>query len=171
MAEVVTFWWHPEEEVEFIDFLETLGPTMAMPFDRASSKDDLSPRPIRESLNRVESLFVTRRQDALACVVRAFEIDGETFFRVSDMESCVIGYDRARFSSDGALSPGNLNFYRQYPNTTVTGFVEKSKDFVDWARKVLKWVRKSASERVLDLRGSKRIKTAVQEGSIKLAHY
>lgn len=170
MADVMTFWCHPDEETAFLDFLESEA-TLGAPGDKVPSRDLLEPVPIRKLLgNNPPSVFLLNAQYADADKIVIFE-DPEGGYRVSDMESCVVGYERARFLDDGSLMRANLYFYRRYPNPSADSFIEKPTGFVKWAKKVLGWIGKATPKKVRDRRASEQIWQAVDRGLVNLAPY
>jgi hypothetical protein len=172
MADVMTFWWHPDEEAAFLDFLESEKTPLAVPWDKVLSRELLVPVPVRNVLgNNLSSVFLLDSQHAEKLVISFFEDPDGGYYRVSDMESCVVGYDRARFLADGSLMTANLYFYRRYPNATADALVEKPAEFIKWAKKVMGWVGKATPRKVRDRRGSERIALAVDHGLVQLAPY
>ena len=59
MADAVTYWRFPEEEPEFIRFLESLGPVVGLPKGKVADKSQLQLRPMETLLAEgVESMLL-----------------------------------------------------------------------------------------------------------------
>jgi len=181
MRAVVTFWWFPDEEAAFLDYLESTGHVVALPFQAVKDQHEVAPRPVAEVVagSDPQELFFGLEEHVRHAVIIRLEgfangIKVEIpHFRVSDMKSCVIGYDRGRFIEGGKMTPSNLYAYWDYPDEKGTVLKHKPADFVMWAKKVLRWVYKATPEwhEYKTYRVSKRVKAAIQEGKINIVPY
>jgi hypothetical protein len=179
MQAVVTFWWFRDEEESFLAFLEEAGQVMALPFRGTPKKDELKPRPLKEYIINDDPqqlfFFLTgNNQDIVIEPIESFE-DGKTLecFRVVDMKSCVIGYDRGRVISSSKLTASNLYAYWAYPNASGVSMVAKSDGFVTWAKKVFSRVYKMTPDwhQYKNYRVSKRVKDAILNEGLQIAPY
>ena len=104
-----------------------------------------------------------------------FAANGEAVerFRVADMPSPVIGYQRGREISPGKLTPSNLYAYWEFPATTHSSMVAKPEEFVSWAKKVFQWVYKATPcwHEYKSYRVSKRVKESILDEGLEIVPY
>src|SRR5436305_12954309 len=100
---------------------------MAVPFLAVDARDKLIPRPIRECVCEEDRLFIGLEAFITKAVIVPIDrpgMDENTgCFRVSDMESCVVGYDRGRLDATGTLTASNLYGYLAYPTDAADAMV------------------------------------------------
>jgi hypothetical protein len=179
MASTVTFWWLPDEEETFLTFLETTGEVLASPFAGAQKKEELIARPVREyitDLHPHQCFFFSAEFSDELIIEPCKCIEGDKTverFRVVDMKSCVIGYDRGKDLGSGKLTASNLYAYWDYPNASGTSLIRKPERFTRWAKKVFSWVHKSTPEWHMykNYHVSKRVKEAILNGGLQIVPY
>jgi hypothetical protein len=177
MPSTVTFWWFPEEENAFLDFLDTTGSVLALPFCGAKKKEDLIPCPIRDYIATVNprQCFLFLTDFANEIVITSFNqvIDNEMpveKFRISDMRSSVLGYDRGVVAAPNRLTASNLYAYWEFPDPGGKVLTRKSEAFSSWGKRVMKWVLKATPEwhTYKNYRVSKRVKNAILDNRLEI---
>lgn len=179
MRTVHTFWWHPEEETDFLRFLEGTGYVVALPFDEKKDPQELTSLPIVDFLSQSNpsDLFFALEEHARKLVITSFEktVDEQSIqvFRVSSIESCVIDYERCQLTNYRKLTPVNFCAYWDYPDMQLNKMIKKPPEFVAWGKKVMRWIHKLGSVELLpyDLRMTKRVKEEVLDGKLELVKY
>lgn len=150
----------PDEEPAFLAYLAKSGDVWA----RATRDDMRTPRfapaPIIEFIRDFSTvltdearnenphaatvdLYIGLRADVMnpvASTAPGAEHD------VGIMESCLVGYKRGMFYAGGELAQSNLYFYRSFFRGEAS--VIKPTVFLEWAGKVLAWVRRHTPEKV-----------------------
>jgi hypothetical protein len=178
MASTVTFWWFPDEEEAFLEFLERTGQVLALPFAATETKDGLVPRPFREYITAADphQCFLLLA-DVAELIIEPFKVvESGTAVercRVVDMKSCVVGYDRGKLLGSDKLTASNLYTYWDYPNPSGSSLVRKPEEFIRWAKNVLGWVHKATPEwhQYRNYRVSKRVKEAILNDGLQIVTY
>lgn len=169
---VLRFWWLPEEERKFIDFLEKTGQVVAYPGGAFWTKEELSPKPIRKYIeeNAPDQLKLSILGAFPEPVIISTGRTSEPHLHISYSRSCIIVYDRVRFKSEDTLAAGNLCANTYY--VIDEKWAEKPIEFTKWVDRVFRWVRRATSEKYgkYNYRVSKRVMEAIQKG-LKLTEY
>jgi hypothetical protein len=170
---VIGFFWFPDEEASFLDFLDTTGSILALPFERLADSKLATPKPLREFilLQDPTQLFLTPSSLEPEVVVSRFMLNESEVFRVDDMNSPVLGYQRARTDAAGVLHMGNLYGYWDYPSEDASGMLMKSPEFVQWGKAVVSKVRRMTPKwhQYKNYRASDRVKEALLSGSLQVS--
>jgi hypothetical protein len=175
MPTVVTYWQLPYDERDFLAFVESTGPVVAVPTHWAKGSEEFIPEPLSAFIQRHDpDQLLLGLEGHVQAAVQAREIDGTLVFGVPHMKSCVVSYGRGRLRG-GKLAQSNLSAYSQYPSQDASQLLDKDQEFVTWAKKVLNWVRKATPERVecngYPYRATKRVADAVREGKVEVVLY
>jgi hypothetical protein len=149
MPSVLTFWQLPEEEAAFIEYLQTTGNVLALPSRWVKTREELSPQPIRAYLETHDppqiSFGLEQHLKDISPEPRIYE--GESgFMQPSEMEFCLIGYNRPRFRRNTELGQSNLAAYWQRLDPEARILVEKPPEFVRWGKAVFAWLRRHTPE-------------------------
>jgi hypothetical protein len=176
MPAVITFWQLPDEEKEFLDFLESTGHVVAIPVHWVKDRADLSPQPIRNFIEKhdPDRLYFGLESQLADVDIQPSEYEGEWGYKgPSGADACLIGYDRPKFRSGTKLVQSNLAAYWTCLDETQSTMVDKTEDFVRWGKKVFGWVRKHTPEwhGNKGYRATKRVKDSIEEGSIEVVSY
>lgn len=144
MASVFTYWQLPEEEAEFLDFLDSTGIVVAYPNHGVKTPQEADPQPIRVFWAKNAPLRCMLGLDSnKASTVLEFKSQGdEQFYSVSLMNSCVIGYSRPNFRNGNHLGQSNLAAYLQYSDGS-----KKPDWFWKWTNQVFRWAKKKAADK------------------------
>src|SRR4051794_9559054 len=102
-----SFWWLPEDEAAFAEYLAA-GNTFAIMLGCAATEDAFQALPIRQFLaaGNPSELLIGPERFASAPVVHFFAKagpEGLPSYCVSESTSCLLGYRRARFRGPGEL--------------------------------------------------------------------
>jgi hypothetical protein len=176
MAAVVTYWQLPEDEKDFLSFLQGTGNVLALPDRWVSSREELAPRPIPAFVDQYDPNQLLFGLDSHVTTLRIEEhrVDGAPRFALPHMEPCVIAYGRGRLC-DGKLAQSNLSAYWSYPSRVGLGLVKKDPEFVAWARHVMGWVRRATPKRLIcngyPYRATSRAANEVAGGRVQLVLY
>jgi hypothetical protein len=144
MPTVVTFWRLPEEETPFLDYLENSGAVLGVATQKNPSRDALKALPLREAFQddpSVVLLLLAEHRDLLHIV--PFQQDGAIWYGVHAMKSPVIDYARGKWRGTSRLGQSNAAFYSDYPDESGKRMIAHPAEYVDWAKGVAKWLRKS----------------------------
>ncbi|MDX1964707.1 MAG: hypothetical protein SFX18_16275 [Pirellulales bacterium] len=173
MASVVTFWQLPDEEQRFFDYMESTGEVVAITTLRVYEQSEIAPIPIRQFVanNNSMQLYIGLKTLIVANGIDTFIIKGQTRYGLESMKSNVIGYDRPVFL-EGKLAQSNLFYYNSYPDIAKNSMISKDRLFLNWAKKILNWMRRNTPEKVMyngfPYRATKAVKDAVSQGKIDL---
>lgn len=176
MPSVVTYWQLSEDERDFLDFLQSTGPILALPAHWAESKNDLIPQPISVLIERddPDQLVFGPDEHMSNATIERREVGGSTYFGINQMKSCVACYRRGKLRN-GKLAQSNLSAYLEYPTEDASKLVKKDPVFVRWVRRVTAWVREVTPERVerngYHYRATTRVKAAVGDGLLEAVLY
>jgi hypothetical protein len=146
MAAVLTFYQLPDEEETFLDYVESTGKIIAVPFEIARTRSDFTPLPLRECLNRFNPnkvAFGLEEHSELIKIGAYFDKQGE-YFTVSLMTSPLISYTRSRWRAPQQLGMSNLAAYWSYPNESATAMLDHPGEFIKWAKKIFRKGREIA---------------------------
>jgi len=174
MPSVVTYWQFPEDELEFLAYLEKTGMVMAVPSARKKNRADAMPEPIRSFIERHGPDGLDFGIGDLEQMITTHRYGDEVLFWVPLMDSDVISYSRGRLR-DGKIAQSNLCVYWHYADDETKQLVSKDLDFIKWSRSILNWVRKKTPEKVecngYPYRATKRVKDAVCQGLVQAVLY
>jgi hypothetical protein len=174
MAGVVGYWQLPEEERQFLAFVEGTGDILAVPTYWAETRAEMAPERITSFIDRLDPGDLYFGPSELQWDIEARHFGDKLLFGVSQMMSCVVGYDRGRLR-DGEITLSNLSVYWDYPSKDGSQIVRKSELFVKWSKRILDWVRRRTTERVecngYPYRATKRVKDAVNNGKLRAVLY
>ncbi len=164
MAMVLTFWRFPEEETALLQYLRTTGEIVVFRSGRIPDPRDVSPRSL-DDIARGDPHEVLL---GLAEHARELHVDehrdGEArYFVVNLMHSPVIAYKRGKIRASGKLGGCNLAAYTSFPSDDH--IVDKSGEFIKWAKKVYRWVRAETSVQISKgWRATSAVAAAMQKG-------
>ena len=172
MAAVLTFWWMPDEESDFLRLLAGQD-VVAYPVG-ATESAILRPIDVDDMIraHNPKDLWLT-----LPAFVKSVRVDFQKLspphrsgYAVSGMHSTVIGYQRGRFLDDKRLSSSNLHAYWSYPDDAATTMIQKPEAFCKWARKVFAWVRRRTPDwhEYRRYRVSSTVKSAIAAGQRRI---
>lgn len=154
MSVVRTFWHLPEDELEFLDAFERLGPTLAVPWvdpKACAPRALLVPLPLKRLIEvqdpgRLLILPVAwvehlvRNQGA--------HPDGREWHCISAEESCVIAYERVRLDPERRrLAASHLSAWWK-ERERQDDPADKPIEFINWARHMFRWIRRNTPGRV-----------------------
>jgi hypothetical protein len=172
VPKALTFWQTPDEETEFLDFLDTTGVVVAYPSHWVQTGTEVLPLPVRAFLLEKQPrqvLLGLERADADAII--SPQVDGtRPYLSVDFMSSCLIAYSRAHFEPDGRLGKANLSTYLDF--LAGTEIKRKPVWFQSWVKKVFTWARKHANKKCVlhgfEYPATPLVKKLVEEKRIEL---
>lgn len=177
MLSFVTYWQlPPEDENEFLDFLQSTGTILSLPAHWAETKEELVPQPIATFIERhdPDQVLFGIEEHVLHEAPEVREFNGNIRFGIPVMKSRIITYRRGKIR-EGKLAQSNISAYLDYPAEDASRLILKSTDFVGWVKKVIDWTKKATSERIErnghGYRATARAKTAVCEGKLEAVLY
>jgi hypothetical protein len=138
MGRQINFYWHGEDETEFLTMVRAAGGVLLSYFSPTNA-----PNPITAVPNRnVPGWFRLVLWNASKCSApRITSTDKPTVFAVDTTRSEVIELSRS-FERDGVLERGRIwaeiNLWPSSPNEPV---IEKSASFISWYRSLERWIR------------------------------
>lgn len=176
MNTVVSFWQLPDDEKEFLAFLQGTGTILALPDRWVERKEELLPQPIVPFIEEQDphQLLFGLEEHFLGMIVEEHAVEDGTRFALPYMEPCVIAYRRGRMHN-GKWGLSTLSAYLDFPSPDASKLIAKDQGFVRWAEKVMAWARRATPERIkcngYPYRASRRMKKAVSEGEVEVALY
>ncbi len=172
MPSVVTFWQFPEEEQQFIEFLNGTGCVVAFPSGPVETESELVPQPLNDYISRYDpdQLLFGLEDFAEKRIVKQVEFEGQPRFCVTSMDSCLVGYRRGNFRDGNKLGQFNLAAYWTRLSDDGKSLVNKDRTFKKWAEKVFSWVREATPEwhQFKTYRVTRRVKEALLKGEIEI---
>jgi hypothetical protein len=176
MPAVVGFWQLPEDENEFLVFLQGTGTVLALPDRSVDTKEELVPQPIAAFLERhnPNQLLFGLERHVRVIRVEEYSAEGRLRFVCPYMEPCVIAYSRGRLLGR-KLAMSNLSAYWNYRSADRPSSVENDPEFVRWGKKVMAWVRRATPEHVEcnghPYRATPQVQKAASEGQLEVVLY
>jgi hypothetical protein len=142
---VFTFWQLPEEEGDFLDYLESTGPVVACPNHWVSTEAEASPADLRPYLAKYDpdtvKLGLSSHLEEVV-IQKITEKDKPVMFSTDLMTSSLVGYTRGRITGAGQLERTILAAYLDLPEE---GGTLKPAWFRRWVKKIFAWVKRRAS--------------------------
>jgi hypothetical protein len=145
MSASVKYWRLPEEEREFIEYLNSIEPTVALIPDIFLNLEDPEWEPLEQAFARDASryLITPARFVSQARVLKVNGANGNEF-KVDVVASPVLFYYRGRMIAPNRLSSTALSADWSYLTEDQRTMEDKPADFVRWAKRVMQWVRRVA---------------------------
>jgi len=146
MAAVLSFYQLPEEEENFLKYVEGSGKILAVPSLPMRSREDLRPLPFHEFIHRFDPdvVYFGLEEHANLIVVSPYLDEQGEFVTVNNMRSPLVHYRRPRWRDPKRLTMSNLVAYWSYPDEKKTAMLDQPREFVKWAKKIYQQVRKIA---------------------------
>jgi hypothetical protein len=110
----------------------------------SATPEAFAPKPVRDAMKHesdVVLLLLAEHRRLLKVV--PFQQDGATWYGIHAMKSPVISYLRGKWVAPNGLGQSNISAYTEYPDERGTRLIQHPESFVDWAKRVAQWVRKS----------------------------
>jgi len=176
MPSVVTFWWLPPDEDEFLEYLSGTGEVVALPADCVKSKALLVPKPYKSYIHEhgPTQLLLALQEHVVDCKIDVLSQGQDGVYNISDLESPVLAYQRGELQ-DRRLGQSNISAYWSFPSQDAAAMIPKHHTFVKWGKKVLSWIRRSTDDKVecngFSYRSSRRAKQAVVQGKLHAVLY
>jgi hypothetical protein len=176
MRTVAAWWWFPDEEADFINYLESTGEVVAYLRDDFENVEEIKHSPLRQVIecDTVRNVCLCLKEQAERIVVAPLHpIDNKPRFGIYTSQSEVLGYDRVYYKDSNVLCLGHLHAYWAFVNDEASGYVNKDPAFVKWGKRVFQWIRRKTPEwhQYKSYRATKRVKESVDMGSLQLAAY
>ena len=149
MASVVTYWRLPDEEGQFLDYLEKTGDIQACVHGSVSRRDGLRPRPLRDLLqtDEFEDILFGPQEFMAQSWIDSVVHEGRTLYSRSYRQGPLICYTRGGFRTPQQLAQSNLCFVSSCwvsdgANPDLDHSQPQPPEFLAWAKNVLSWVRR-----------------------------
>src|SRR5260370_41031597 len=113
MPAVVTYWQLPDDDKDFLDFVQTTGTVLALPDRWVKRKEELALQPMVSYFQLHDRGQFSLEKHVLQISIDEHETSDGLRFGVPVMEPCVIAYERGRFLN-GKLTLPNLSAYWDY---------------------------------------------------------
>jgi hypothetical protein len=150
-----TFWQLPEEEPEFLGFLNSTGNVIAFPDYGVVSPDERKPTPLEDYLRKCSSpyhfLFGLERFADRICgkySTKFLAREGHGHHHTDVFSSWVMGYSGAQLRDLNKLSKSNLFTYFTARKTGDPDDDAKKAEFKRWVNKVFAYAKKRSPESV-----------------------
>lgn len=173
MASVHTFWWLREDELAFIEYLESFGRIVAYALPWKSSPNEVVGVPLREALLKDDlggmMLALGLRPDLVPIDCHDFPGSGKKY-NIVPSRSCVLHYSRGRLVG-GKLTRSNLSAYWQTLADGAQPLIPKDVGFVSFGKAVFLWARKRTPHEKGFYRMSSAAKNAERDGHLALVDY
>ena len=143
MASVVTFWQLPEEESAFLEYLESTGDIVGVPWSKVPDRALLEPTPLQTLISQdPDSVLLGRRELLGEMPINTFNEDGITTYAVAASKAPMLIYGRGKWRAKNKLGASNLSGDWTTVSDDGSGIIDKPEAFAKWGRKVIAWVRK-----------------------------
>lgn len=143
MASVVAFWQLPEEESAFLEYLESTGDIVGMPWSKVPARALLEPTPLQTLISRdPDSVLLGQRELLGEMPINTFNEDGSTTYAVSVSKVPMLIYRRGKWRAKNKLGGSNLSGDWTTVSDDGSRIIDKPEAFAKWGRKVMAWVRK-----------------------------
>lgn len=140
MTASVQYWRLPEEEADLVAYLQSLGPTMALPHRRVAAAADLIWKPVDEALRETDDTFLITP----AAFVSEMKVHrNERGYAASAVATSALSYSRGLIV-DQQLYSTSLGAEWSYLADDGKTTIDKPADFIRWAKKVMQWTRRVA---------------------------
>lgn len=145
MSASVKYWRLPEEERDFIDFLGSLEPTLAIAPGFHSGAGNLRWQSLEEAFASGGDSYLIAPSCFLPQMrtVHSKGTEGEGS-KISVVASPTVFYYRGRMIAPNRLSASALSADWTFLAEDGRTLEDKPAEFVRWAKKVMQWVRKQA---------------------------
>jgi hypothetical protein len=168
MAVNATFWWLPDDEAEFLSFVENEGRVIALPLElSAPVTEDLAYSP-KQLIGRDQSarMFLVLRSHLQQLEYVPYDKDGVTLFGIGAINSPVVSYKRSVLRESKTLSQASVSFYSDRLSADQKSLVAKQTEFTAWATSIVSSVRKKTPQwhKYKSYRISNRVADALEQG-------
>lgn len=121
MASVVTFWQLPEEEPLFLDYLESTGDIVGIPWCKVPDRALLEPRPLRTLISQEpDSVLVGLREVLAELPINTFNEDGSKTYAVATSKVPMLMYSRGQWQAENKLGRSNIAAdWTTFPKTSA----------------------------------------------------
>jgi hypothetical protein len=165
MAEAVTFWRFPEEEPEFVRFLESLGPVVALPKGKVTNKSQLQLRSLEELLaDGVDSLLLALPGMLGELPIRQYQDDTGQSWAVLFTDIPVLTYRRGVWRGPQQLGGTHISGSWTILSDDQSRILDQPAAYIRWGKKVLAWVRKQTPQTYNHYRVTSKVAEAIQSG-------
>ncbi len=138
MGRQINFFLHPDDQDDFDKLLKSFGDVVLLPYYHFNNKiftaADTIVRDIKKEGSRI---YLVRPEDFMD--IKLVHIEKFNYWLVDDNSLPVLHFDRSIYR-DNTIHRGRLYFQPQFVENME--WVKKSDDFVNWADKIIKTVRR-----------------------------
>jgi hypothetical protein len=167
MPAAVTFWRFPEEEEDFIRFLQSSGPVVGVPKGKVKDKSQLNPAPVADLLARNPPSVLLGLPNLLReWPIRVYHDERGESYAVLFTCVPVLTYRRGQLLAPNQLTASHISGDWTVPSEDKSKVVDQPEEFIKWGRKVLAWVRKETPEwhEFKTYRVTRRVSDAIKSG-------
>jgi len=140
MGRQINFFLHQDDQLEFDTLLKSFGEIVLLPYyhqnNVVSQVTDTLIRDVKKEGRRV---YLVRKEDLH--VIRLTHIANFGYWLVDDRDLPVVHFDRGA-CFDGRIEQGRLYFQADFVDRERMIMRKKPVDFIDWADKILRTVRR-----------------------------
>jgi hypothetical protein len=164
----ITFWCLPEDEKEFLSFIEQDNRVVALPLENSSPLIDKEQIRLPSQLidkEKVSRMFLVLKTHLEQVKYIQYEKDGKTLFGIDAVNSPVVSYSRSIFREKNILGQGSISAYVDMLDANKK-LVAKSDEFTLWAKKIISHARKKTPKwhEYKTYRITERVDEALREG-------
>ncbi len=168
MAVNITFWYLPEDEKEFLDFIKKDERVVALPFENTTpvAKSELSTPDQLIQRENCAQMFLTLNSLLEEVKWVGYESEGKKLYGIDAVNSPVISFSRSVFRGENKLGQAAISAQLEKLTKNRKNLVDQKEEFISWVNKVFTFVRKSTPEfhQYKSYRISKRVIEAKQYG-------
>lgn len=146
MTASVKYWRVPDEERDFIAFVDSIEPAVALVPRTVAKPGELTWRPLAEAFGSDDDHYVITLQRLLPQVRLLVDAEGPSGlgYKVDVVASPVLFYYRGRMIAPNRLVSSALSADWRFLGEDGCSMEDQPADFVRWAKRVMQWVRKQA---------------------------
>ncbi|MFY9840639.1 MAG: hypothetical protein WAK55_30070 [Xanthobacteraceae bacterium] len=147
MISAVTFWRFPEEEDEFVRFLLSFGPIVAVPKGKVRDKSLLTPIPPTDLLQQNPPQILLWLPTLVKDLpIRSYPDEAVESFGVLFTRLPVFTYRRGQFRAPNQLTYSHVTGNWTVLSADESRILDQPDEFIKWGKKVLAWIRKQTPE-------------------------
>ena len=145
MTASVKYWRLPEEERDFVSFVDSIEPAVALAPRTVAKPEQLEWKPLANAFASEEGRYLITLERLLP-QIRILETTGTEGpgYKVDVVASPVLMYYRGRMIAPNRLVSSSLSADWQFLGEDGGSMQDQPADFIRWATRVMQWVRNVA---------------------------
>jgi hypothetical protein len=149
MGRQINFFLHPDDQEDFDKLLKSFGDVVLLPYYHFDNEIATTANTIVRDIKKEGSrIYLVRPEDFKE--IKLVHIEKFNYWLIDDNSLPVLHFDRSVYI-DNSIQEGRLYFQPQFVQNNE--WVKKSDDFVNWADKIIKTVRRKLKKHKYQMGG------------------